>query len=266
VAAMPNAVPSRLIGELTFPEVSKLLRESSILCLALGSIEQHGPHLPLNTDVVLAEEFTRRIIARWGESLDLWQLPTLSISLAREHEWAPGTMSLSVQGMTTLMRELGREIARSLPARNLAIINGHGGNRGILEALIQDLRADFGLNVCVMHPSNWAEVDAHSAIPDIHGGKHETSMMLAAAPQLVRRDQMESLKNPPDAKVIRTTILDRGVSWPWTSDDKRLADMGVIGDAQAASAEFGMKIFDHIVERAGGILKQLLDRQRQMRR
>src|SRR5476649_566873 len=231
---MPNAAPSRLIGELTSPEVSTSLSARSVLCLPIGSIEQHGPHLPLNTDVVLAEEFTRRIIARWGAALDLWQLPTLSISLAREHEWAPGTLSLSVQGMTSLMRELGREIARALPARNLAIINGHGGNRGILEALIQELRADFGLNVCVMHPSNWAEVDGNAATPEIHGGKNETSMMLAAAPQLVRRDQMALLKNLPDAAVIRTTILDRGVLWPWTTDDKRLADRGVIGDAQAA--------------------------------
>src|SRR5471032_1475920 len=127
---MPNAVPSRIIGELTFSEITTFLSERSILCLPIGSIEQHGPHLPLNTDVVLAEEFSRRIVARWGESLDLWQLPTLSISLAREHEWAPGTMSLSIQGFTSFMRDLGREISRALPARNLAIINGHGGNRG----------------------------------------------------------------------------------------------------------------------------------------
>ncbi len=262
---MPNA-PSRLIGELTSPEVSKLLSEKSILCLPLGSIEQHGPHLPLNTDVVLAEEFTRRIIVRWAKSLDLWQLPTLSVSLAREHEWAPGTLSLSISGLTAVARGLGREIARSLPARNLAIINGHGGNRGILEALIQDLRADFGLNVCVMHPSNWVEADAGASIPDIHGGKNETSMMLAAAPHLVRRDQIAALKNPPDAKAIRDTILDRGVSWPWTTDDKRLADMGVIGDAEAATAEFGTKIFDCVVEKAGLVLNQLLDRQRLLRR
>jgi creatinine amidohydrolase/Fe(II)-dependent formamide hydrolase-like protein len=259
---MPNAVPSRLIGELTFPEVSKLLRESSILCLAVGSIEQHGPHLPLNTDVVLAEEFTRRIVARWGEPLDLWQLPTLSISLAREHEWAPGSMSLSVQGMTMAMRELGREIARALPARNLAIINGHGGNRGILEALMHELRADFGLNVCVLHPSTWVEADGSALIPEIHGGKNETSMMLAAAPHLVRRDQIALLKNAPDATAIRQIILDRGVSWPWTSDDQRLAHMGIIGDVQGASAESGLKMFDQVVERAGGILKQLLDKQR----
>jgi len=153
-----------------------------------------------------------------------------------------------------------------LPARNLAIINGHGGNRGILEALIQDLRADFGLNVCVLHPSNWVEVDAKAAIPEIHAGKNETSMMLAAAPQLVRCDQIAQLKNPPDAQAIRTTILDRGVSWPWTTDDKRLADTGVIGDAKAASAEFGEKIFDSVVEKAGPVLNQLLDHQRLLRR
>jgi creatinine amidohydrolase len=263
---MPQAVQRRLIGELTFPEVSTLLKGSSILCLPIGSIEQHGPHLPLNTDVVLAEEFTRRIIDRWGESLDLWQVPTLALSLAREHEWAPGTMSLSIQGMTAFMRDLGREIARSLPTKNLAIINGHGGNRGILEAITQDLRANFGLNVCVLHPATWVEVDPNSAIPEIHGGKNETSMMLAIAPQLVRRDQIAQLKKSPDGEAVRKTILNPGVTWPWSTDDKRIADMGVIGDAQAASAEFGMKMLDHMAEAAGGVLNQLLDRQSHMRR
>ena len=255
---MPQAVPSRLIGELSYLEISKHLGESSILCLPIGSIEQHGPHLPLNTDVVLAEECTRRIVARWGVALDLWQLPTLAVSLAREHEWAPGTLSLSIQSMTSIVRDMGREIARALPARNLAIVNGHGGNRGILEALAQDLRADFRLNVCVLHPAAWAEADANVAIPEIHGGKNETSMMLAAAPQLVRRDRIARLKHPPAGKAVRETILDQGVTWPWTTDDKRIADMGVIGDAHAASAEFGKQILDRIAETAGGVLKQLL--------
>jgi creatinine amidohydrolase len=263
---MPHPVRSRLIGELTYLDVSKVLSESSILCLPIGSIEQHGPHLPLNTDVVLAGEFTRRIITRWGEALDLWQLPTLAISLAREHEWAPGTLSLSIQGMTALMRDMGREIARALPARNLAIVNGHGGNRGILEAVAQDLRADFGLNTCVLHPAVWAEIEGNAAVPEIHGGKNETSMMLAIAPQLVRMDKTAQLKNPPAADVVRKTILDPAVSWPWTSDDKRIADMGVIGDAQAASAEFGQRVLDHVAEMAGGFLKQLLEQQRLMRR
>lgn len=261
---MPHA--TRLIGELTFPEVSTRLGERSVLCLPIGSIEQHGPHLPLNTDVVLAEEFTRRIVARWGEPLDLWQLPTVSISLAREHEWAPGTLSLSIQGMTALIRDLGRTITRSLPARNLAIINGHGGNRGILEALAQDLRADFGLNVGVLHPAAWIEDHGGAGVPEIHGGKNETSLMLAIAPHLLRRDEIASLKNPPAADAVRTTVLDPGVTWPWTTDDSRIADQGVIGDAAAASAEFGQGLIEQVTEKAGGVLKQLLDNQRHLQR
>jgi creatinine amidohydrolase/Fe(II)-dependent formamide hydrolase-like protein len=257
---MPQAVPSRLIGELTFPDISRVLKASSILCLPIGSIEQHGPHLPLNTDVVLVEEFSRRIVARWGEPLDLWRLPTLAVSLAREHEWAPGTLSLSIQGMTALMRDLGREIARALPARNLAIINGHGGNRGILEALAQDLRADFGLNVCVLHPIIWAENEANAGMADIHGGKNETSMMLAIAPNLVRMDAITQLRAPASDEAVRKTILDPAVSWPWTTDDKRIADIGVIGNAQAASAEFGESLLDRVTEMAGGALRQLLER------
>jgi creatinine amidohydrolase/Fe(II)-dependent formamide hydrolase-like protein len=256
---MPQVSPSRLIGELTFLQIPKLLRKTSILCLPIGSIEQHGPHLPLNTDVVIAEALTKAIVGRWGEILDLWQLPTISISLAREHEWAPGTLSLSVHGITALLRDLGREIARALPARNLAVINGHGGNKGLLEAVAQDLRADFGLNVCILSPTGLAG-DAN-AIPDIHAGKTETSMMMAVAPQLVRPDLVAQLKNPPAGDAVRKTMFREGVTWPWTSNDERIADLGVIGDPRAASAELGRHIVDHVVEAAGTILQDFLNNQ-----
>jgi creatinine amidohydrolase/Fe(II)-dependent formamide hydrolase-like protein len=258
---MPQDLPHRSIGELTSADISKRLRASSILCLPIGSIEQHGPHLPLNTDLVLADEFTRRIIARWGETYDLWQLPSLAVSLAREHEWAPGTLSLSIEGMTRLIRDLGREIARSLPTRNLAVINGHGGNCGILEALGQDLRGDFGLNVCILHPTTWADIHAASKTPEIHGGKNDTSMMLAAAPHLVRTDQIAKLQATPRAEAVRATILDQSVTWPWTTDEKAIAVSGVIGDAKSASAEFGRQLLEKIAEAAGGVFKQLLERQ-----
>jgi creatinine amidohydrolase len=262
---MKRDVPSRLIGDLTFLDVSKRLRTSSILCMPIGSVEQHGPHLPLNTDVVLAEEYTRRIIARWGETFDLWQLPTLAIGLAREHDWASGTLSLSIQSMTAFMRDLGREIVRSLPARNLAVINGHGGNRGILEALAQELRADFGLNICVLHPTTWPDLDTEAEVPEIHGGKNETSMMLALVPNLVRREQITQLQGLTDSSAVQTTILDQAVTWPWTTNEAQIANLGVIGDAQAASAEFGLSLLKQIEEMAGPVFKRLLDRQHLVR-
>src|SRR3954462_2638390 len=109
---MTGSATRRLIGALTSQEVGSALRKSSILCLPMGSMEQHGPHLPLNTDAVLAEALTGRIVDRWGEQHDLWRLPPLSIGLSREHDWAAGTLSLSVSGMTAVLRDLCREIVR----------------------------------------------------------------------------------------------------------------------------------------------------------
>jgi creatinine amidohydrolase len=259
---MERPPSSRSLGELTFVEVSRHLKETSIVCLPIGAIEQHGPHLPLNTDSVIAEELTRRVIARWGSDLDLWQLPTLAISLSREHDWAPGTLCLTLESFVALVKDVGREIVRSLPARNLAIVSGHGGNRGVLENLIRELRSDCGLNACVIHPFDLSKARTNFDYPDVHGGAGETSVMLALAPQLVRRDQIARAKEPPDTKEIETQVFDRGASWPWRSDDPRLADRGVIGEPHAASVELGERIIDSIIAE----VRPLLERLRESRR
>ncbi len=114
-----TGVVSRLLGELTYQEATRAISERSILCLPLGAIEQHGPHLPLNTDVIVAEGVTRRILDRWGERLDLWQLPTLSIGLSREHDWAAGTLSLSIPGLYSLSaRPCARDCAFAAGAQS----------------------------------------------------------------------------------------------------------------------------------------------------
>jgi creatinine amidohydrolase/Fe(II)-dependent formamide hydrolase-like protein len=164
--------------------------------------------------------------------------------------------------MTVLLRDLGRAIARGLPARNLAVINAHGGNRGILEAVAQDIRADFGLNVCILNPTALAGLDAQTGIPDIHAGRIETSMMLAVAPHLVRPDLLAQLKKPPAPDAVARTILQDGVTWLWTSNDERIADMGVIGDPASASAELGQELVARVVETTGNVLRDFLNNQR----
>jgi len=256
---MAGPSTSRIIGDLTSQEIASALRESSILCLPMGSMEQHGPHLPLNTDAVLAEAFTGRIVERWGEPYDLWRLPAIAVGLSREHNWAAGTLSLSVGGMTAILRDLCREIVRALPARNLLLVNGHGGNRGMLEALGRELQGDFGLNLCALHLGAMISPVTDAAVPEIHAGKDETSVMLALAPELVRRDRIPGLKTPPDGEAVRATILDPATSWPWSSGDRRIAAAGVIGDARSASAEHGNAIVSRVVEAAGAVLKKLRD-------
>ena len=256
------APPHRVLGTLTFQDASRTIKDTSILCLPLGAFEQHGPHLPLNTDLVIAEGLTARLLARWGEEFDLWQLPTLSIGLSREHDWAAGTLSLSIAGFCAYLRDLAASIVCSLPARNLAVVNGHGGNRGILENLLHELRGDFGLNACVLHPFDLAGADASDG--DVHGGKGETSVMLVLAPDLVRRDRI-CKSAPPDPQALQSLIFDRGVTWPWRSDDTRLARHGIVGDAAGASAEFGAMLIERMVTAAGEAFMRLLENEKRMR-
>lgn len=247
----------RLLGSLTFEEISRL-RERSVLVLPIGSMEQHGPHLPLDTDAVLAERLASAIATRFGDAFDLWQLPLLPLGLSREHAWTAGTLSLSVSGITVLLRELAGEIARSLPARNLMIVNGHGGNRGILDVLGYEFQADFGLNVCALHTGALMSPVPAAGLPEIHAGKDETSLMLALAPNRVRRERIAGPGKAENDADVRTAILDPGVSWPWSSGDPRIADHGVIGDATGASAEHGRAILERILEAAKAALQRLL--------
>lgn len=256
---MPDASSDRLLGELTFQDVSRRLSAHSVLILPIGSIEQHGPHLPLNTDVVIAEALSAAIVKRWSGSFDLWRLPAISVSLAREHEWAAGTLSLSVLGMTQLILDLGRTIRRSLPTRNLLILNGHGGNRGILEALVRDFRADMQLNVCIFHPAALSDGGGSGLIPEIHAGKNETSIMLAIAPQLVRLERLSKDAAKADANAVQEKILDLTVTWAWRSNDKGLADAGIIGYPHEATSEFGQRLIENAVTRAGDVIKRLIE-------
>ena len=258
---MGSSPPTRLLGELTSPEISRYLRHSSILCLPVGAIEQHGPHLPLNTDAVIAEEMTRRIVARWGDELDLWQLPPVCVTLSREHDWAPGTLSLRLPSFIALIEDIAHEIVRSLPARNLVIVNAHGGNRGILENLIRELHGDCAINVCVMHPLDLTRGKGKSKLPDVHGGKAETSLMLALAPHLVRPLAITRVEQKADPRTIEALVFDRGATWPWRSNDPRLAEGGVIGEAHAASRELGGKMIEEIVGNARRVCERLLENQ-----
>jgi creatinine amidohydrolase/Fe(II)-dependent formamide hydrolase-like protein len=261
---MADAPASRLIGSLTFAEVGTALRSTSVLCLPVGSIEQHGPHLPLNTDAVIAEETTRRIVARWGASHDLWQLPTAPIGLSREHAWAPGTLSLSINAMTAWLHDVARDIVRALPARNLLVVNGHGGNRGLLEALGRELRFEFGLNIGALHLGALISPVSDGPVPEIHAGRDETSVMLALAPHLVRREAIEQMKPPADGQAVRALVLDPAASWPWSSDDPRIAAAGVIGDARGASAAHGEAIMARVVDASGEAIRLLLDNQKSL--
>ena len=250
---------SRMIGHLVFGEVENAVEASSVLCLPMGSIEQHGPHLPLNTDCVIAEALTRRIVARWGDEHDLWQLPVVPVGLSREHAWAPGTLSLTVSGMTAYLRDLGCEIVRALPARNLLIVNGHGGNRGILEALTREM-CDFGLNIATLHLGAMMSPDTAADVPEIHAGKDETSVMLVLAPELVRREatgRVEAGARRRSRRKRSCSILPRAIPGAATIRAyPRRASWAMRAEHPPRTAKL---IIARVVEGAGAVIRRLKD-------
>jgi creatinine amidohydrolase/Fe(II)-dependent formamide hydrolase-like protein len=244
---------------MTHKEVVKYISEESILCIPVGAIEQHGPHLPLNTDTILANTFAEKMVAEFCHKYDLWLLPPIEYALSSEHSWAAGTVSISIEIFVKLFHELIKGLIGTQPARNIIIINGHGGNRGVLETLIQEFRYRYSVAAVVLHPSALSSVKSESKFIEVHGGKSETSMLLAMAPELVKTDLIPAPIEGDIQFQVSSKILERAVSWPWNSNDLGLGRDGVIGDAAFASRELGNRIIESAIRNAEEIIVSLIE-------
>lgn len=205
---------NRWYGSLSAPEITSGLTRDSVLCLPIGSYEQHGPHLPLHTDTVIAEKFTTRLVDRYGDQYDLWAVPAVPYGLSLEHVWSPGTISLRAGLLSALLDKIVGEYVRATPARRLLIVNGHAGNRGILEAAIYELRAAHQVRACVVHPSPLAAVRADTALPEVHAGISETSVMLTLAPGDVRLDPYPAASPPAKPSGMRSSAWSSTAARP----------------------------------------------------
>ena len=238
---------SRRVEELSGPAFAATIRPESILVLPTGSIEQHGPHLPLATDLIMASELATRVVeAAAGAGLDAWLLPALGYTKSDEHAWAPGTMWLSAETLLAVVRDLGRSLADG-GARTLVFYNGHGGNTALLQVALRELRRRFGLRTFLAGVG----IPAGDGVdgPDerglgIHGGWGETSLLMHLRPELV--DASRFARAVPDriAGFERIGFAGRPVQFGWLSSDFA---GGVIGDPSGASAEAGARIADRAV-------------------
>ena len=104
---------SRNLGDLRGPEIVSKISPRSIFVQPLGAVEQHGPHLPFNTDEIIATAVAEATLREVGERLDVWLLPTLSYTKSNEHAWAPGTIWLSATTMLSVLDDIGRCISKT---------------------------------------------------------------------------------------------------------------------------------------------------------
>jgi creatinine amidohydrolase len=227
-----GAAPTRLdAAEATLPEVRAFLASHPYALLHVGATEQHGPHLPLATDTLLAERFVREIARRAGGLV----LPSLAFGYSWTWRDVPGTLTLAFDTYLSVMHDLAESAQRS-GVRALAIVSGHEANRQPIKYAIRERIADaLGLPVIQLFYPGLQALLADADSPAwtggmLHAEEFETSLMLHHRPDLVRMEA--AVRDYPDAPAtFGLTVRTMG----------DLMGTGVFGDATVASVEKGAR-------------------------
>lgn len=219
------------LGRLRSPEVG-----GGALLVPLGSCEQHGPHLPLGTDTLIAERVTEALARRLPGAL---VAPAIAIGASGEHAAFAGTLSIGREALELVLVELGRSADRFA---GLLVVNGHGGNsaalRGAVDLLVAEGRHAGALSCSV--PGG-----------DAHAGRTETSLLLWLEPSLVRVDRAEPGSTEPWEAIGGRVVAD-GVG--------AVSPNGVLGDPTGASAEEGEQLFADLVDRLAAVAASMVAR------
>ncbi|MGV0991587.1 MAG: mycofactocin biosynthesis peptidyl-dipeptidase MftE [Mycobacterium sp.] len=195
------------------------------LLVPLGSIEQHGPHLPLDTDIRIATA----VAGAAAEGLGAATLvaPPLSYGASGEHRGFAGTISIGTEALTVVLVEYGRSACEW--AKRLVFVNGHGGNLDALQAAVCLLRTE-GRDVA------WWSCSVDGG--DAHAGHTETSVLLHLSPDEVQKGEIRPGNTEPLGEIL-PRLRAGGVS--------AVSASGVLGDPTTATAEAGERIFDEMV-------------------
>lgn len=211
------------LGESTWRELWQR-RSRPLLAIPVGSCEQHGPHLPLDTDTRIAVALAEGLVDAFDPG-DIMVGPSLTITASGEHESFPGTLSLGVEVMEAVLVELVRSADWS---SGVVLVNGHGGNAVAVRRAVSRVTAESRKVLAW-----WPRVPGG----DAHAGDTETSMMLALAPDLVRIDLAEPGRTEPIADLI-DDLRAGGV--------KAVSPSGVLGDPSQASASHGRALLTRL--------------------
>lgn len=204
---------------------------AALVLVPVGSIEQHGPHLPLDTDTTVASAVAAAAAARLPGA---WVAPALAYGSSGEHQSFAGTTSIGTETLVRVVVELTRSL-RTWVDRVL-LVNGHGGNVPALREAVAQL-VDEG------HRVDWVACAAAGA--DLHAGRTETSLMLHLRPDSVRLGRAEPGSSQPLSQIL-PAMMARGVA--------AVSPNGVLGDPTGASAAEGQRLLetmtDHVVRAA----------------
>jgi creatinine amidohydrolase len=231
---------------MTWRDAEAAFARADLAILPTGSIEQHGPHLALETDAAVAGALAERLARELGADAVL--LPRLDYGLSEHHLAFAGTLTLRPETYVRLISEIVESCAHQ-GLRRVLVVNGHGGNIDALRLVSRTARRDLGALVASVM---WARIGADEIRSRVrsaaygHACESETSVAMALAPSLVHRDRItgptgrhshDRDTDPPAPRVDQTVLLHE-----WSDD-------GALGDPRLATVEDGQAIVEVVASR-----------------
>jgi mycofactocin precursor peptide peptidase len=202
---------------------------AALVLVPVGSVEQHGPHLPLETDTIIASAVATAVAEHLGgRGARVWAAPPLTYGSSGEHQSFPGTCSIGTEALRTVIVELVRSL-RTWSAR-VILVNAHGGNLDALRAAVEQLTAEG-------HDVAWVACATEDV--DLHAGRTETSLLLHLCPAQVRGELAEVGDRRPLATIL-PTLMSGGVA--------AVSPNGVLGDPTGATAAEGAAVLSTMVD------------------
>lgn len=230
-----------------------------IVVIPLGAHEQHGPHLPFETDTLIAKGIVARLKQALPETLPVTFLPVEPVGYSVEHMDVTGTKTLGFNEAVERWLEIANEQHKQ-GVRKLLMLNAHGGNSPLMTIVATEARVRFDMLAVA---TSWTRfglpeglIAPEEKAIDIHGGDIETSVMLALYPQQVAMEKAQAFSSRQREFSNRFKHLRAygPHAFGWKMSD--LNPLGVAGNAAAASAEKGEKIIAHAVR---GLIELLQD-------
>ena len=234
-----KSIPSEF-EYLSWPEIKNISKDiRSTIIWPFGAVEQHGPHLPLATDSIFVDEIIREVLKLIPSDLPIKKLPTQYIGFSPEHKGFDGTISLSSNLITSMIKEVGVQLA-DMGFKRLIILNAHGGQISLLNTAARELRSivpKMSIFPCFL----WNGVDGLSELltkDEIENGLHaslaETSLMMTLKSELVGDERpCEGI----ESQIPEGWSLEGNAPTAWFTKD--LSKSGVIGDSKASNKELG---------------------------
>ncbi|HMK82125.1 MAG TPA: creatininase family protein [Candidatus Bathyarchaeia archaeon] len=257
-----NRAEKFLLGELTADQINEIKKNVEMVLLPMGSAEQHGSHLPISTDSIIAYEISREVAKRISSKFTVLVAPLIPIGKSIEHMSFGGTITFETETLTRVVKDVCKSLVKD-GFQKIVFVNGHGGNTLLLQDIIRDIRYETGAFLAII---DWftgllAETLEKAGLKPLdvfHACYLETSLLMYLRPELVRSDKIESEKPyqyTADTGYKHLKLDSRTVNFSWLTKD--ISRKGVIGDPTKASKEDGQKFFNLIVEQICEVLTEI---------